>query len=246
VSPAEAAVVAAVIYLDGSARAVSPDCDGPACAVEVLVRRAADRGARLVVTPEYALPQEAPEAVPQVGAVPTTPLLARFAATADEIDAYVVVQLLTRAGDARHNSQVALDPDGRVAAVHHKVELYGSENERLTPGDGPTTFDTPFGRVGLLVCADLYADPALHVALRDAGVDVVAVSERWTVAGAPRWPEAFARDWGMAVVSANSASGSAAGGGVYGPSGALGQRHDTGLVVATLPSSSSAGGPAGQ
>ena len=176
--------VAAVLYLDGTAASVEPGCADAVCAVDALVRQAAAAGAKLIVAPEYALPQPTAEAVPAVGEVPTTRLLEQFAATADAVDAFVVVQLLTEDGGERFNSQVALGPDGTVRAVHHKVELYGDERRTLAPGEGPTTFDTPFGRVGMLVCADLYADPALHVGLVQAGIDIVAVSERWTVPGA--------------------------------------------------------------
>lgn len=233
--------VAAVLYLDGTAASVEPGCADAVCAVDALVRQAAAAGAKLIVAPEYALPQPTAEAVPAVGEVPTTRLLEQFAATADAVDAFVVVQLLTEDGGERFNSQVALGPDGTVRAVHHKVELYGDERRTLAPGEGPTTFDTPFGRVGMLVCADLYADPALHVGLVQAGIDIVAVSERWTVPGAARWPAAFAHDWGVIVVAANSASGDAAGGGIFGPSGVIAHGTTTGAIVDHVPSGRAAG-----
>lgn len=83
----------------------------------------------------------------------------------------------------------------------------------MAAGDSPTVLTTRFGRVGLLVCADLYGPPAFHVATADA--DLVVVAAQWTVAGAARWPAAFAHDWSVPVVAANGSGGAAAGGGIF-------------------------------
>ena len=51
---------------------------------------------------------------------------------------------------------VTIDPTGAIIAKHRKVHLFDidvpgkitfKESDTLTAGDGPTTFDTPFGKV---------------------------------------------------------------------------------------------------
>jgi len=229
--------VAAVQYADGRAATVDPACGDANCAVEVLVRRAAAAGAELVVTPEYALGQAGVEASPRVGEVPSTGLSARFATLADELDVYLVISLVTGAAERPYNSQVAFGPDGAVRAVHHKFELFDHENLTMRAGTDVTAFDTPFGRVGLLVCADIYGDPRLHARLtEELGATIVALSERWTVAGAPRWAAAFARDWGVTVVAANGSGGEGRGGGVFGADGrTLAAGEGAAVVLADVP-----------
>ncbi len=216
------------------------------CALEVLVRMAEQRGAALVVMPEYALAQVDAEPDPAVGTLPsarTSPTITRFSALARELHLYLVIQLPTVSGDNHFSSQIAFDPNGRVVARHRKFELFEGEREVLTSGKDVSTFDTPFGRVGLLICADMYGDPALHTRLTDEfGAEIVAVSSQWTVAGATRWLAAFAHDWEVYVVGANGAVGDGKGGAVIGPDGTVVADSDENsgrwpIVIAEIPSS---------
>lgn len=205
-SPAPGVVVAAI---QGPERG----CAEPACGLEALVRRAARAGAKLIVTPEYAIDIPVEPSTP-VGQVPDdrSPVQRRFARLSSDLGVLLFLQLATEAEGRIHNSLVALD-GGRVLAVHHKFELYGAEKRAMTAGDEATVVSTRFGEVGMLVCADLYGEPALHEAT--ARADLVVVASQWTVPGAPRWPAAFAHDWGVPVVAANSSHGGAAGGGIF-------------------------------
>ncbi len=224
--------VAAIQWGKSDAGAVSADCgreDGN-CAVEVLIRRAAERGATLVVAPEYGLDQVRPEPAPAVGERPdpdASPVGYRFASVADELDVYLVLALATTERWRQHNSQLAFDPEGRVVGKHHKIELYGGERHELSPGAGVMAFDTPFGRVGLLICADIYGEPSWHEALVETkGAQILALSSMWTVRRATRWQAAFARDWGLTVVAANSIGGDGRGGGIFGPEGEVLSIHE--------------------
>lgn len=236
--------VAALNYRGVSAKELG--CPGDdACALEVLVRKVAARGAALVVAPEYGLIQFDPEPDPKVGSKPSdakaAPAQVRFAKLADELDLYLVINLQTFVEKKVYNTQVAFDPTGHVVARHHKFELFEGEREVLTAGDQVSAFDTPFGRVGLLICADMYGDPDLHHRLtQELDVDIVAISSQWTVPVAPRWLAAFAHDWGVYVVGANSSVGAGGGGAVVDPSGKIVARSGSlferwPVVVATIP-----------
>lgn len=229
----EPLTVAAIALTSAAPRALVPECRDDTCVVDRLIREAAAHGAKLIVSPEYALAQGRAEPCPELGDAPArdappNSLLARFARVADEVDAYVVINLETREDrGARYNTAVAFDPDGLVVGRHHKFELYGGEREELTAGREVSTFTTPYGRVGLLTCADIYGRPLLHDELTH-GLDarIVAWSALWTVAGARRWQSTFARDWKVFLVAANGAGGEGEGAGVYGPTGESLERRD--------------------
>ena len=62
-----------------------------------------------------------------------------------------------------YNTCYVFAPDGQMAAKHRKVHLFDidvtggqrfMESETLTAGDSVTTFDTPWGTVGVCVCFD--------------------------------------------------------------------------------------------
>jgi predicted amidohydrolase len=167
------------------------------------------------------------------------PLLTRFSGLARELGIYVALHLETKRDGHLFNTLVALGPGGKVVGVHHKFELFGSERDTHTPGERVMAFDTPFGRVGLLVCADVYGDPRLHDELTgDVGARIVALSARWTVSGATRWQAAFARDWGVYVVAANASRGPGKGGGVFDPKGralAIDEGGQATVTVASIP-----------
>jgi predicted amidohydrolase len=214
-------VVAAITYAGATAAQLGCESDH-VCAVETLVRRAHARGARLIVAPEYALPQKKPEPDLVRGQQPPSrqeaPFQYRFANLAQTLAVYIVINLETAREGKVYNTLVAFDPDGRVAASHHKFELFEAERQALSPGDSVVAFDTPFGRVGLLTCADIYGPPGMHRELADKA-DIIAFSAQWTALGAPRWPAAFAHDWGVYVVAANGSTGEGRGGGVFDPRG---------------------------
>ena len=67
------------------------------------------------------------------------------------------------AEDRIYNTCYVFAPDGQMVAKHRKMHLFDidvkggqrfMESEILTAGDSVTTFDTPWGRVGVCVCFD--------------------------------------------------------------------------------------------
>jgi predicted amidohydrolase len=244
--------VASILYTGSTPDALLDRCGSSDnnCVIEALVGVAAEHGADLVVAPEYGLDQYEAELLPSPGDKPHVDpdrdpksLLARFADVADKNEVYLVINLIThepekvpRGSDGTRdefNTVVAFGPDGAVVGRHHKFELFGAERQDLTAGEAVTAFDTPFGRVGLLVCADIYGQPAMHQELmRELEVRIVAWSAAWTVEGATRWQSTFARDWNVFLVAANGARGEGGGGGVFDPNGnSIGAASLDGTIV---------------
>lgn len=248
--------VAAVQYSSGSAGQVKAAClNNPqpnVCALGHMIGVAAGAGARFVVLPEYAVgnDQKYYEAPPKVGVNPGTDpkwpaglLTKYFSKQAAKYKVYLVINLLTFTGvkpnTKYHNTNLAFTPGGSVAAVHHKFNLFGEEPKYLTPGNSVVTLGTPLGPMGLLVCADIYGDPALLSQLRyGKKARVVAFTSYWTTSGAVNWQADYAKKYGVYLIAANTLSSPGRGGGIYGPQGqvlAQAIKGTPSIVVAKIP-----------
>jgi omega-amidase len=80
-----------------------------------------------------------------------------------------------------YNACVAFGPDGSLLTKHRKVHLFDidvpgritfKESDTLSAGASLSTFDTPYGRVGLGICYDLRF-PLLAMLLRAAGCKIL-------------------------------------------------------------------------
>jgi predicted amidohydrolase len=161
-------------------------------AIADLVREAAAKGAKLVVTPEFAvvgypdfpeLPPEddnfrnpkeiAPFAEPVPG--PSTEF---FGKLARELGIYLHVGFAEADKGKYYNVAAVLGPDGRLIGKFRKINLYQKENDFLVPGDELLTYDSPWGKIGIIICADVYMNDPMERYKR-AGVDVLALSTSW-------------------------------------------------------------------
>ncbi len=227
--------VAAVQYGQGQAAVVLPSCaKSPypdVCAMQKLTADARAAGAQLVVHSEYAIDQKYYEPQPSIGENPGTSkawpgdtLIKMFSGTARKMQVYLVFDLLTYSGTKPnvkyYNTQIAYNPTGAVVAMHHKFELFGKEKTGLTPGTDVTTFDTPVGKTGLLICADIYGNATLLNKLSNTlKAKLVAVSSYWTVNGAVNWYSTYAGKYKVYAVAANHTHTTDYGSGVFKPDG---------------------------
>jgi N-carbamoylputrescine amidase len=142
------------------------------------------RGARLVVLPECALggyvrepvgAESAPDLPPALD--PDGPEVRRLVAMAGDL--VVCAGLTEEAPDGRRNAAVCVSGDG-VLGRHHKVHLPPAERFAYTPGERFAAFDTPVGRLGMLVCYDKLFPEAARALVVD-GAEVVASLAAWPV-----------------------------------------------------------------
>jgi predicted amidohydrolase len=146
---------------------------------EPLIREAARNGAQVVCTPEcfldgYAI---ADKGIPlddyrRLGEpIPGGVYIRRLTALAGELKLHLIAGMLEADGEARYNTAVLLGPDGKLLGKYRKQKL-GHESVRNTPGTESPVFATPFGRVGVMICADR-TDAALVRCFRTNGADLL-------------------------------------------------------------------------
>lgn len=147
-----------------------------------LTEQAAREGARLIVLPEMATTgycwYHREEVAPYVETMPG-PTTEAFTALAARHDCYIVVGMPERdpATDLYYNSAVLLGPQG-VVGVHRKTHPYIAEPKWAANGDRHAVFDTPIGRIGLLVCMDIhFVETARLMALN--GAQVICHLSNW-------------------------------------------------------------------
>jgi predicted amidohydrolase len=157
-----------------------------------LCEQAAGAGARLIVTPEMGTTGycwfDRAEVAPFVEKVPG-PTTGRFAALARRHNCYIVIGLPEVDDDGIYfNSAVLIGPDG-VIGPHRKTHPYISEPKWAAAGDlGHQVFDTPIGRIALLICMDIrFIETARLAAL--GGADIICHISNWLAerTPAPYW-----------------------------------------------------------
>ncbi|MET3508388.1 carbon-nitrogen hydrolase family protein [Halalkalibacter oceani] len=159
-------------------------------------REAAGQGAELIVFPEVFLPgyprglsfgarvgsrtaggrkdwQRYWDSAIQVPG-PETEVLAELA---KELEVYVVIGVVEQDQEfstgTLYNSIIYFGPEGTLLGKHRKLVPTGSERLLWGQGDGSTltVIDTPFGRIGGLICWENYM-PLARTAMYAQGIDI--------------------------------------------------------------------------
>jgi predicted amidohydrolase len=140
-----------------------------------LITSAADGGAELVCTTEcfldgYAIkdktiPLDQYRALGEP--IPSGRYFRQLAELTDRLNIYLVAGMLESDGGHRYNTAVFLGPDGKLLGKYRKHKLE-HELVRNTPGTETPVFRTPYGRVGIMICADR-REPDLVKQLSEGG-----------------------------------------------------------------------------
>lgn len=270
-APATSLKVAAIQFGSDQFGQVN-NCATTICALTNLIEQAATNGAKIIVTPEYAFGQKTAEQSPEQGDKiiddtrwPKGKIIQTAAELAVKHSVTVVINVITQQGTGAtakiYNTQLAIGAEGKVLARHYKFHLFGNEVTQLTAGDSVKTnfFDTPIGKVGLLICADIQCIvfgsgpdcPARNLKLLQEytaqGAVATFFSAYWTVgptnAGSSAWwplnvQKKYSVDAKQWVIAANTSSGPGQGGGIFKPGGEKVIASETGkpaIIYAELP-----------
>jgi len=145
--------------------------------IAMLIGDAREQGVRLLALPEACLGGYLADLEGGADSPPALridgPEIARLAALAG--DMVVCAGFCEDAGGRRYNSVVCVNGDG-VLGRHRKVHQPLREDSSYAAGDGFVAFDTPVGRLGMLICYDkAFPESARSLALDGAQI-VVCVS----------------------------------------------------------------------
>ena len=192
-----------------------------------LVRRAAEAGAALIVTPEASniLQRDRALLFEQLTTVEDDPVVRGLAELAAELKVRIVIGsvLVRREGGRCANRAVVIGPEGRTEATYDKIHMFDvdlptggrhRESAVYVPGERAVIAPTPSGGLGLTICYDLRF-PQLYRSLAKAGARILLVPAAFTrTTGRAHWHvllRARAIETGCFVVAA-SQCGEAAGG----------------------------------
>jgi predicted amidohydrolase len=172
---------------------LAPGSDSTANLREIsrMSRIAADRGATLIVAPEYSSYFTTPMGADWAAAAETLdgPFAAGLAQVAREVGIHIVAGMIEKTSDPARisNTLIVVNPAGDRIAIYRKLHLYDAfgaqESDWVVPGDisDPATFGWAGFTVGLQTCYDLRF-PETTRRLVDAGATLVLVPSEW-VAG---------------------------------------------------------------
>jgi predicted amidohydrolase len=208
--------------------------------LEVCIREAAKKGAKIVVLPEAAITGYTSEDLKTTWQVGTRQLnpgftggkdpatcaetvpgasTEQFGKLAGELGIYLTIPFIEREGEgaaAKYYNTVCLaDPAGKIVLHYRKLNPWPyPEASWATKGDrGLQVIDTPYGRLGLLICFDINYEPPRIAKLNvdtllyciawvddekstwfDTGLPGIAklntmniIGANWTVAQKPAW-----------------------------------------------------------
>jgi deaminated glutathione amidase len=164
-----------------------------------LVRKAAERGARLIGLPE-AFVWMGPDAGRIASAEALDgPTLSRMASLARELRVTLLAGSILEGGapgGRAYNTSVLFGPDGGRLAVYRKIHLFDvevgdgatyRESSAVAPGAEVVVAETEIGKVGLSVCYDLRF-PELYRRHAEAGATVLTVPAAFTATtGKDHW-----------------------------------------------------------
>ncbi len=131
---------------------------------ESLVRKAAQRGANIILLQElfetpYFCQKEKYEYFKLATTVETNKAISHFKKIAKELKVVLPISFFERANNVFYNSIAVIDADGEVKGVYRKTHIPTGEcyEEKFyfTPGDtGFMVFDTKYAKLGIGICWD--------------------------------------------------------------------------------------------
>ena len=147
--------------------------------IEAAIEKGIAAGADLVVFPELALTGYfLKDLVPEVALRLDAPQIEKLKLLSRQIS--IAIGLVEVSSDFRFFNSALYLEQGEIRHVHRKVYLptYGlfDEQRYLARGDRFRAFDTRFGRVGILICEDMWHLSAPYILAMDGAMTLICLS----------------------------------------------------------------------
>jgi len=105
-----------------------------------------------------------------------------FCRMARRFGIYVVTGLTEREDDTIYNAALLISPEGEILSKHRKINVCYDVTDVYTIGDRLSVAETPFGRVGVDICADNFLNnTALAHSLARMGARMILSPSSWAV-----------------------------------------------------------------
>ena len=169
--------------------------------IKTMLRQAKAKGADMAVLPEMCCCPYENSAFVQFAMKWDDPFLMEIAETAKELGLYVVAGSVPLSSEGKiYNAAFVYDDKGNQIALHRKTHLfdinvpggqYFMESDTFTAGKDVTTFPTPWGKMGLMICYDIRF-PELSRLLALEGVQAIFVPAAFNMTTGPaHWEMSF-------------------------------------------------------
>lgn len=147
-----------------------------------MIEEAASLGCDLVVLPEtldlgWTHPSAKTDALPIPGSFSS-----EICEQANTHKIYLCAGLTERDGERTYNAAILVNPSGEIILKYRKINVLEVGKEFYSIGQNIGVVETPFGVIGLNICADNYADAHEigHVLAR-MGAQIILSPSSWTV-----------------------------------------------------------------
>lgn len=193
-APAERRVRLATVHYKPSGKSPQENCREFA----PLLKQAAEQQAELVVLGETVPSAGVNASVEDIAEPIPGPSTEYFGAQAKAHRLHIVFSLYERDAHLIYNTAVLLGTDGQLIGKYRKVSLPPGEAAKgIAPGKSYPVFDTPLGKIGMMICYDGFF-PEVARELTKNGAEIIA----WPVWGCnPKLAEARACENHVYVVS---------------------------------------------
>lgn len=149
---------------------------------EKLVKEAADKKCNIVLLPEtidfaWTHPSAKIECLPIPGKHSDF-----FCQLAIKHKIYICVGLTEKREQKRYNTAILIDDKGEIILKFSKINLLVVEHDYYEVGSTLNVVNTPFGKIGLNICADNYSESVVigHTLAR-MGAQIILAPASWTV-----------------------------------------------------------------
>jgi predicted amidohydrolase len=148
-----------------------------------LITEAAAGGADFILMPEVLdLGWTHPSAKEQAGAIPGGKAFNSLADAAKKNKVWLCCGIVEKDGDEIYNAAVIIDDKGVLQIKHRKLNELDIAHDIYAQGDRLNVCKTPWGTIGLMICADGTAiDHVLARSLCYMGADVILSPSSWAV-----------------------------------------------------------------
>ena len=169
--------------------------------IKAMLKQAKAEGADMAMLPEMCCCPYENSAFVKYAMPWNSPFLTEIAETAKELGLYVVGGSVPLASEGKiYNASFVYNDKGDCIAKHRKTHLfdinvpggqYFMESDTFTAGKDVTTFNTPWGKFGLIICYDIRF-PELSRLLALEGVNAILVPAAFNMTTGPaHWELSF-------------------------------------------------------